>query len=283
MKKLYSLLAIAAIGFSANAQIVISEVYGGGSNNTGVYANDFVELKNIGSTVETLSGGSLQYASAAGTFNVYAALPTITLNPGQKYLIEMIPSTAATVGAPLPQADYQVTNNTNFSNGNTYNGGFAIAGASGKIALVKDITPATSPTGANIVDFVGYGTANLYEGSGAAPTLDPTTSATRTAGDTNNNSADFVKTAPSPENMSTLSVSDVKKGKANLVKNSLVTEELQFLAKGDIKILNINGQVVKTAAVNDGTVLNVSNLEKGIYIVTGNVNGDTVSQKIIKK
>ncbi len=283
MKKLYSLLAIAAIGFSANAQIVISEVYGGGGGATAVYINDFVELKNIGTTVQTLNGASLQYAATAGTFNSYVALPSITLNPGQKYLIEMVPSTPATAGAALPTADFQATTNTSLTNGNTYNGGFNMAAANGKVALSKDLTQVSSPSGANVLDFVGYGTANAFEGTGAAPALDTASSATRAGGDTNDNAADFVKATPTPENSSTLSTSDVAKGKATLVKNSLVGNELQFAAKGDIKIVNVNGQVVKAAAVNDGTILNVSNLAKGMYIVTGNVNGENVSQKIIKK
>ena len=283
MKKLYSLLAIAAIGFSVNAQIVISELYGGGGGATAVYINDFVELKNIGTTVQTLNGASLQYASTAGTFNSYAALPSITLNPGQKYLIEMIPDKANTAGAALPTADFQMTSNTSFSSGNTFNGGFNMAAANGKVALSKDLTQISSPSGANVLDFVGYGTANAFEGTGAAPALDTANSATRTGGDTNDNATDFAKMAPSPENSSTLAVSDVAKGKATLVKNSLVANELQFATKGDIKIVNVNGQVVKAASVNDGTTLNVSNLAKGMYIVTGNVNGENVSQKIIKK
>ncbi|MGZ5264409.1 MAG: T9SS type A sorting domain-containing protein [Kaistella sp.] len=39
---------------------------------------------------------------------------------------------------------------------------------------------------------------------------------------------------------------------------------------------------MKTAAVEKGSTLNVSSLPKGIYIVTGNVGGQVVSQKITK-
>ena len=56
-----------------------------------------------------------------------------------------------------------------------------------------------------------------------------------------------------------------------------------FNAKADIQILNMNGQVVKTASVNENTSLEVSSLAKGMYVVTANVNGKAVSQKIIKK
>ena len=45
----------------------------------------------------------------------------------------------------------------------------------------------------------------------------------------------------------------------------------------------MNGQVVKSASVNENTSLNVADLAKGMYIVTGTVNGKAVSEKIIKK
>ena len=45
----------------------------------------------------------------------------------------------------------------------------------------------------------------------------------------------------------------------------------------------MNGQVVKSATVAEGTSMNVSSLTPGMYIVTGSVNGKAVSQKIIKK
>ena len=82
-----------------------------------------------------------------------------------------------------------------------------------KIALVKDTLTIGGPTDPSVVDFVGYGTANAFEGSGATPALTNTTSAERKASasstdvtlgpggleekagngwDTNNNASDFV-------------------------------------------------------------------------------------------
>lgn len=281
MKKIFTILGISA-AMIMNAQIVISEVYGGGGGGTAVYVNDYVELVNLGSSSATLTGATLQYASAAGTFNSYTTLPAITLAPGQKYLIEMVPGTANTVGAPLPTADFQMTQNTSFSNGNTYNGGFNMAAANGKIALASDATQVTGPTASNVVDFVGYGSANLFEGSGAAPALDAANSATRGTADTNDNAADFTKVAPNPEN-STLAVSDASYSKIKLVKNTVVDNTLIFGEKANIQIINMNGQVVKSASVNAAGTLDVSSLAKGIYIVKGEVNGHNVAQKIIKK
>lgn len=70
---------------------------------------------------------------------------------------------------------------------------------------------------------------------------------------------------------------------ANLVKNTVVSNAILFAAKADVQVINANGQVVKTASVNENTSLEVSSLPKGIYIVTGNVAGKVISQKIIKK
>ncbi|MDN5627246.1 MAG: lamin tail domain-containing protein, partial [Weeksellaceae bacterium] len=83
-----TVLGIVFIATVANAQIVINEVYGGGGNSGATYKNDFVELINKGTASVTLTGATLQYASAAGTFNQYHPLPNITLAPGQKYLIQ---------------------------------------------------------------------------------------------------------------------------------------------------------------------------------------------------
>lgn len=80
-----------------------------------------------------------------------------------------------------------------------------------------------------------------------------------------------------------LAVKDLNANKSNLVKNTLVDNELVFGVKTDAKIMNVNGQVVKTVSANAGSSVNVSSLPKGMYVVSGNVDGEAVSQKIIKK
>ncbi|USL95794.1 T9SS type A sorting domain-containing protein [Riemerella anatipestifer] len=80
-----------------------------------------------------------------------------------------------------------------------------------------------------------------------------------------------------------MSVFDVNAKKISLVKNTVVDTQLLFGTDADIKIYNVNGQLVKSAKVNNGEALNLSSLPKGVYIVSGEVNGEKVSQKIIKK
>ena len=72
--------------------IVISQVYGGGGNAGAPYQNDFVELFNRGTTTVSLSGMSVQYASATGTGN-FGTNPIAALSgslaPGQYYLVQL--------------------------------------------------------------------------------------------------------------------------------------------------------------------------------------------------
>ena len=88
-----------------------------------------------------------------------------------------------------------------------------------------------------------------------------------------------------PKN-STLSVGDVIKSKNIFLKNTMVDNTLSFQAKGNasVKVYNANGQLVKTANVSaQNANVNVANLPKGNYVVTAELNGETVSQKILKK
>ncbi len=183
--------------------VVISQVYGGGGNTGAPYTHDFVELFNRGTTPVSLNGWSIQYASATGTGNFGASstqlteLPNVTLQPGQYYLIQQAGGSA---GAALPTPD--LVDPTPI----------AMAAAAGKVALVASTTPLGCNGGsapcsaaqlAQIVDLVGYGNANFFEGSGAAATLSNTTAALRKSNgctETDNNAADFEALAPNPRN-----------------------------------------------------------------------------------
>ena len=72
--------------------------------------------------------------------------------------------------------------------------------------------------------------------------------------------------------------------KNRFVQNTFVkNEEITFGTDvKDVKIYNLSGQIVKTASVKQGTNLNIAELQKGNYIVTGTVNNQPVSQKILK-
>lgn len=178
---------------SASPDVVVSQVFAGGGNSGAPYANDFVELFNRGSTTIDVSGWTIQYASASGTSWQATAL-TGSIAPGRHYLVQL--ASAAAVGSPLPPPDATGTTN------------LAVSG--GKVAVVRDATALTCGGTAgscsavtSIADFVGYGGAVDFEGSGPAPAIGNTTSALRgDAGctDTDANATDFTADSPTPRN-----------------------------------------------------------------------------------
>ena len=81
-----------------------------------------------------------------------------------------------------------------------------------------------------------------------------------------------------------LAVSDLSKTKSSFVKNTYVkSDEITFGSDAkDVKIYTLTGQLVKTATVKANGTVNVAELAEGNYIVTGTVNNQAVSQKILK-
>ena len=188
-------LLAAPFAHGATSTVVVSQLFAGGGNAGAPFANDFVELVNRGGTAVDVSGWTVQYASAASATWQSTALAG-SIQPGRYYLVQLA-STAA-VGAPLSTPDATGTTN--------------LAASGGKVALVRDGTPLTCGAAAGscasdalIEDFVGYGSAADYEGSGPAPALSATTAAFRSGSgcnDTNVNATDFATAPPSPRNSS---------------------------------------------------------------------------------
>lgn len=287
MRKIFTFIGFVSVIAFANAQIVISEIYGGGGNSGSTLKNDYVVLKNIGSATASLTGATLQYAPAAGTFTQYHTLPNITLNPGQTYLIQEATGGGGTVDLPTP--DFIATTVVNFDGSPNPSVGIGIAVTSGKIVIANNNVQVTGPTSTNVVDFVGYGiAANQYEGPGPAPSPTTTTAIKRISGDTNNNTVDFTTGAANPINSTggTLAISDVdfNYSKFHFIVNSFVKEnEIIFGGEiNDVKVYNMYGQVVKYAPTRSSYSLDVTELPKGNYIVTGTINNEPVSQKILK-
>ncbi len=185
-----------------SANIVISQIYGGGGNGaTSQYQNDFVELFNRGASPVSLNGWSTQYASATGTNWLVTPLSNVTLQPGQYYLIQYIAGTTVTGLPALPTPDLVAP--VVIPEGFIPN----LSGTTGKLALVNStvkLPASVCPSDLSIVDLLGYGgSASCFEG---VKTLDlsNTTVAIRNGGgcvDTDNNNADFTTTAgPTPRN-----------------------------------------------------------------------------------
>ena len=192
---------------AVSTNLVVSQVYGGGGNSGATYTHDFIEIFNRGTTTVSTSGWSVQYTSASGTGNFGSAtnliteLPAVDVAPGQYVLVQE--ASNAAVGLPLPTPD--VTDATPIN----------MSGTAGKVALVSDqtalgcnggSTPCDASQLARIVDLVGYGAANFFEGSGPTGLTSNTTAALRNGGgcaDTDNNAADFTVGTPTPRNTAT--------------------------------------------------------------------------------
>ena len=170
-------IATVAVGQEGSAAtVVLSEVYGGGGNSGATFTHDYVELFNRGDVPASLDGWSVQYASSSGTTWQVTALSG-TIEPGQSYLVQQAQGNAGT--APLPSPDAT--------------GSIAMAGGSGKVALVASTTALSSSCPGGVEDLVGYGSANCSEGDPAGG-LNNTSAANRDDGgctDTDDNAADF--------------------------------------------------------------------------------------------
>ena len=175
-----------AAAWSAQSQVVISQVYGGGGNTGAPYRNDFIELFNAGNSTVSLAGWSVQYASSSGTSWQTTALSG-SLAPGQYLLVqEAAGSNALAAALPTPDAS----------------GSIAMSASAGKVALSNSTTAFTvaCPAAQSLVTF---GSTNCPS---PTPALSNTTAALRKDNgctNTNVNSADFATGAPAPRNRAT--------------------------------------------------------------------------------
>ena len=177
----------ASAAVTPDAPVVIDEVYGGGGNSGAPLNRDFIELHNTSGDTVDLSGWSVQYASAAGATWQVTPLTGVSVPAGESVLVGQ--AFGANTSLPTFEADVEGT--------------IAMSGSAGKVVLVSSQTPISGATGianlASIVDFVGWGNAGDWTGTGAAPATSNTTSVSRTEhANTANNAADFTAGAPTP-------------------------------------------------------------------------------------
>jgi endonuclease I len=228
--------------------IVIYEIYGGGGNTGAIYTNDYVVLKNNTAVSVDLSTYSLQYGSATGS--TYSVLNlTGTLYANSYYLIQL--SSSGAVGSALPITP-------------SASGSLALAATAGKIALVSNQTVILNKDDTDIVDFVGYGSANESE---TLPTSAPsnTTSVKRGSSDTNDNAADFTVVTP---DLSYLTTNVVLVGFG--VRNLTTTYDLNAslnVQNAEILAYYSNG-TSQTVALLAGHVSNFSTASLGTFQMT---------------
>ena len=253
MKKFYSLLAVVAMTATMNAQTTVTSTITAFNSTTGVVT-----------TSNNPSDNNLSFSAdkGASTANPPAFYPASGVTPAHIRLYSV-------------RADGE---------GNT----FTITPVSGKIITAVTFTVLTDkPT---VTYKIGTGAIQTATLSDATYTITNSTDAAGAltfknahTGGSSNLQLRIPSITVTYKDDPTMAVVDATKTKANLVKNTIVSNELIFGAAAKVSVYNAAGQVVKTAEVAENSKLDVSALTKGTYIVAGIINGQTVSQKIIKK
>lgn len=203
--RLLSALLLCSGAGAAQAEVVISQVYGGGGNSGAPYNADFVELFNTGDLPVALGGKSVQYASATGTGNFGAGasqivvLPDVEIPAGGYFLVGLA---GGATGGPLPTPDASGTINMSGTAGKVI-----LANATASLGCNGGSNACTPAQQALILDLVGFGSANFFEGSAPAPAPSNSTSILRAGDgctDTNDNANDFATGTPAPRNAASI-------------------------------------------------------------------------------
>lgn len=248
------------------ADVIITEVYGGGGNSGAVLKNDFIELYNTKDVSVSIAGWSLQYYSATGTAasgsNVFV-IPEGKFIPAKGYFLVLAAAgTGGTTDIEKPDAVSAI----------------ALAGSAGKVVLftvadaqtvvADDITSITG--NAAFKDYVPFGTtARPIWGSAMSTNLSSTTSATRLkVGEnysyTQNIGYDFGVAEPTPQNSGLTGVAPQPTTRAIYVSNGIL--HFDAVAGESVEVYNSLGQKVVSSVAQDG-LNSMSVAARGVVIV----------------
>ena len=174
----------------STADVVISQIYGGGGNSGAQYTNDYIELFNRGTDPADVTGWAVQYTGATGT-SWQSTVLSGTIPPGHYYLVREAAGAGTPAALPTPDAL----------------GTIAMGAGAGKVVVTSSGAAPTGacPTGGAVVDHVGYGTTSncAAEWNGTTATLTNTTAAFRKNDGcikTGSVTDDFIALLPNPHN-----------------------------------------------------------------------------------
>ena len=311
MKKIFTLLSLTSMFFLANAQTqVVNETF---TFNGALKDNGWV--RHSGTTGQLSADGSKVNLVANNDEDVNKAFSTdYVINPAElnktEYTFTLnVPSQTGLAGSNSGAEYFLMLSSQSGTSVSNFYGRLFIKKGSGA-GYVLGISNSTSTAVYSTVELpvatdVSVKVAFSVSGGNSTSTLTinngtPITSTSAiaptvlksvairqdggaTAG-TGNVSIDnlVVTTYPS----SVLATTDVIKSKNIFLKNTMVDNTLSFQTKGNatVRVYNTNGQLVKSATISaQNANVNVANLPKGNYVVTAELNGETVSQKILKK
>ena len=311
MKKIFTLLSLTSMFFLANAQTqVVNETF---TFNGALKDNGWV--RHSGTTGQLSADGSKVNLVANNDEDVNKAFSTdYVINPAElnktEYTFTLnVPSQTGLAGSNSGAEYFLMLSSQSGTSVSNFYGRLFIKKGSGA-GYVLGISNSTSTAVYSTVELpvatdVSVKVAFSVSGGNSTSTLTinngtPITSTSavaptvlksvviRQAGSaiagTGNVSIDNLVVTTYPSN--TLSVGDITKTKNIFLKNTMVDNTLSFQTKGNatVRVYNTNGQLVKSATISaQNANVNVANLPKGNYVVTAELNGETVSQKILKK
>ena len=311
MKKIFTLLSIVAIGVSANAQTeVVNETfsYTGALKDNGwvTHSGTAGQLEADGSVAKIVAGSSEDVNKA---FSTSYTIEANKYNKIEYSLTLNVPSQTGLAGSTAAGEYFLMLSNQSGTTVSNFYGRLFIRKGTGAgyvlgisnnsstavystvelpVATDVSVKVAFSVSGTNSTSTLTINSETpITSTSAVAPTVLKSVvirqDGTATAG-TGNVSIDnlVVTTYPS----SVLATTDVIKSKNIFLKNTMVDNTLSFQTKGNasVKVYNANGQLVKSATISaQNANVNVANLPKGNYVVTAELNGETVSQKIVKQ
>ena len=161
---------------AASDTVVIYEVYGGGDSNGAVYKYDYVVLKNVSDTTQSLDGLYLHKGTAKGAwFDSEKVALKGEIAPGAYFVFRGEQPKYKTNGKELPRFDQSAK--------------MQIASSKFAIALTKGSQAPSQTIGGNVIDLVGTNSLNETKPASRA---NATTSIVRKSDkDTDDNSVDF--------------------------------------------------------------------------------------------
>lgn len=268
MKKIFTIVSVAlAVSVSAQTNLFKGSDFNNWTDFTdGVTASGYTvnAIATSSPTGGVGGSGALLLGNNTGTNNAYVFTSGADFNiAGAKYITIKVKGTSGgvsfnlgEVGSGKPGVTYNVpagtTSDVTITNSGSTNAYTGSINAANWITIKLDLAG---------VDIVNNKTLSLKIQKGSTNAL-------------------YVDDIQSD---ASLAVIDTNKSKTTLVRNTKVTNEISFGEKANVKIYNVSGSLVKSASVEKNTSLNVSSLPKGVYVVTGEVNGQSVSQKIVKE
>lgn len=287
MKKIFTLLSIVAISFYVQGQTNFTATYDFAESPTNNELGALTGSTNL--TISKFSTAGATYISGTDDRYANSGAPTGTLDTNKYVQVTLTPSTgySLTINSLTVRVQRSGTGPRDIavrSSADNYTANLP--------ATINPANAALSIIPTNVIHYVN----DISTGQNGA-TITPTNITDvdkavtfrfyffTSEATTGTFSVDDVVIKGTTKSVPLGTIDNIKE-KNIFLKNTMVDNTLSFQTKGNasVKVYNANGQLVKTANVTaQNANVNVANLPKGNYVVTAELNGETVSQKILKK